>query len=501
MKGVVAAGHPVTAEAGAQVLREGGNAIDAAVAAMMASCAAESPLTSLGAGGFMLIHLASGEDHLLDFFVEAGGRGMDADRRGALEPAEIVFDETPQVFYVGPSACGIPGTPAGLWEAARRFGTMPFDTLAAPGVRCARDGVRVTPEQAYMFTLLQEILCRQPEMAELYAPEGNLLTAGDVFCFPALGDALEAIAQEGPGWLYDSAVTRRLCDWLCERGGLMSPADFAAYEVVERPPVEARYRNRRVLTNAPPSSGGVLIAYALGLLESAGDPPRLDDADALAQIAAAMGEATRVRGGDFHQRLHEEGFADRFLRGSRLGSTTHISVLDAAGNAVSVTCSNGSGSGVLPPGTGMHLNNMLGEEDLNPQGFHMHEPGTRVTSMMAPTIVVRDGEIELALGSAGSNRIRSAILQVIRYVIDYDMDVSQAVRMGRLHYEDAVLHAEPGFAEAALEELERRGYTVVRWKGLNLFFGGVQCARRDALTGDLSGAGDPRRGGVAVVVD
>ena len=120
---------------------------------------------------------------------------------------EIVFDETPQVFYVGPASCGIPGTAAGLWEASRRFGTMPFEALAAPAVRYAREGVRVTPEQAYVFTLLEPILCRQPEMAELYAPDGNLLTAGDLFRFPALGDALEAIAQEGPGWLYDSDVT------------------------------------------------------------------------------------------------------------------------------------------------------------------------------------------------------------------------------------------------------------------------------------------------------
>ena len=156
---------------------------------------------------------------------------------------------------------------------------------------------------------------------------------------------------------------------------------------------------------------------------------------------------------------------------------------------------------MLPPGTGVHLNNMLGEEDLNPQGFHMHEPGVRVTSMMAPTIVVRDGEIELALGSAGSNRIRSAILQVIRYVVDYDMDAAAAVRMGRMHYEDGILHVEPGFPDGALAELERRGYRVVRWKGLNLYFGGAQAARRDPVGGALSGGGDPRRGGIAVVVD
>ena len=521
MKGVVAAGHPVTAEAGAQVLREGGNAIDAAVCAMLVAFTAESPLTSLGAGGFMLVHVEGEGDHLLDFFVEAGGCALDTSKRGSLVPVEIFFDETPQVFNIGPASCGVPGTAAGLWETCRRFGSMSFGDLAAPAVRHAREGVPVTPEQAYVFSILEPILCRYPETGALYAPEGRLLTTGDVFRFPDLGDALEAIAQEGLGWLYESDVTRRLCDWVCEHGGFLSPADFAAYEVIEREPVEAAYRGRRVLTNAPPSSGGTLIAYALDLLERWGSPPPLGDPDGLALLTEVMAEAGKVRGGDFHRRLYEEGFAAEFLGGphvaeaaeritarlashaggGRLGSTTHISVLDEEGNAASITCSNGSGSGVLPPGTGVHLNNMLGEEDLNPQGFHAYEAGTRVTSMMAPTIVLRDDEIELAVGSAGSNRLRSAILQVIRYVVDYDMPVADAVRMGRMHYEAGTLHLEPGFPADALDELERRGYRLSRWKGRNLYFGGVQAARRDSITGELSGAGDPRRGGVAVVVD
>ena len=470
----------------------------------------------------MLVHVEGQGDHLLDFFVEAGGRDLDPAARGALEAVEIRFDETPQVFNVGPASCGVPGTALGLCEAARRFGSMPFAALAAPAVEQARDGVRVTPEQAYVFTILEPILCRYPEAAALYAPRGTLLTAGDIFRFPDLADALEAIAQDGPGWLYDSDVTRQLCDWVNERGGFLSPADFAAYGVIERKPVEATYRGRRVLTNAPPSSGGILIAYALDLLERWGSPPPLSDPDGLALLAEVMAEAGRVRGGDFHKRLYDEGYADEFLGGPHvaeaveriaarlgshaggrdtLGSTTHISVLDELGNAASITCSNGSGSGVLPSGTGVHLNNMLGEEDLNPQGFHTHAPGTRVTSMMAPTIVLRDGEIELAVGSAGSNRLRSAILQVIRYVVDYEMDVARAVRMGRMHYEAGTLHAEPGFQADALDDLERRGYRLHRWRGLNLYFGGVQAARRDPLTGALSGAGDPRRGGVAVVVD
>ncbi|MGH2979449.1 MAG: gamma-glutamyltransferase family protein [Solirubrobacterales bacterium] len=525
MKGVVAAGHPLTAEAGAKALRAGGNAFDAAVSAVLASFATESPLTGLGAGGFMLAHVEGEGDTLLDFFVEAGGRGLDpGGRRAELVALEVLFDQVPQVFNVGPASCGVPGTAAGLWEAAQRWCSLPFGDLIEPAVQAARDGVRVTPEHAYVFTILEPILTRYPETRALYAPEDRMLTTGDLFRFPDLADALERLATEGPGWLYGGEVGERISDWVHEQGGMLSPEDFAAYEVVERRPVEAAYRGRHVLTNPPPSSGGVLIAFALDLLERLGDPAPFDDPDALQLFLEVMAEAAGARGADFHDRLHEDGFAAGFLSpsslehaaasvaervssggrtagGEPLGSTTHISTLDVDGNAVSVTCSNGTGSGIMTPGTGVHLNNMLGEEDLNPLGFHRLAPGTRVTSMMAPTVVLRDGEVEMSLGSAGSNRLRSAILQVVRYVIDCGMDVTEAVRTGRVHYEADTLHAEPGFSAESLDELERRGYRVVRWKGLNLYFGGAQAARRDSRTGDMSGAGDPRRGGTAVVVD
>jgi len=524
MRGVVAAGHPLTAEAGAKALREGGNAFDAAVSAVLASFATESPLTGLGAGGFMLVHVEGEGDHLLDFFVEAGGRGLDAEARAELVALEVLFEDVAQVFNVGPASCGVPGTAAGLWEAAQRWCSMPFDKLIAPAVELAREGVRVTPEHAYVFTILEPILTRYPETCALYAPSGTMLTTGDLFRFPDLADALERLASEGPAWLYGGEVGERICDWVRERGGMLSAEDFAAYRVVERPPVEASYRGRHVLTNPPPSSGGILIAFALDLLERLGGPAPFDDPDALQLLAEVMGAASGAREPGFHDRLHDAGFAQEFLSpaaleraagrvaervaaggpvggGEPLGSTTHISTLDADGNAASVTCSNGTGSGVMAPGTGVHLNNMLGEEDLNPFGFHRLAPGTRVTSMMAPTIVLRDGAVELSLGSAGSNRLRSAILQLVRYVVDCGMDVEKAVRTGRIHYEAGTLHAEPGFRSESLDEIERRGYQVLRWKGLNLYFGGAQAVRRDAATGRMSGAGDPRRGGAVVVVD
>jgi gamma-glutamyltranspeptidase/glutathione hydrolase len=203
---------------------------------------------------------------------------------------------------------------------------------------------------------------------------------------------------------------------------------------------------------------------------------------------------------EVRSRLGGSGQAPGSAGGAPLGNTTHISVMDAEGACASVTCSNGSCSGVVVPGTGMHLNNMLGEQDLNPLGFHQHPPGARVPSMMAPTVVLRDGRPEIAIGSAGSNRIRSAILQTVLGVIDDGLAAQEAVSAPRVHVEGRQVDAEPGVDEAALERLEQAGWTVRRWSELNLFFGGAQAVARTPESGELTGGGDPRRGGVATVV-
>jgi gamma-glutamyltranspeptidase / glutathione hydrolase len=473
LSGVVAAGHPLTAEAGAQVLREGGNAVDAAICAVLASFAVESPLTGFGAGGFMMVH-DGGETSLLDFFVAAPGRGG-IERGAELVPVQVHFDvETVQTFYVGPVSCGVPGTAAGLEQTLHRFGTMPLAELVKPGVRLAREGAPVNPEQAYILDILEPIHARLPGTRELYAPEGRTLREGEVFRFTDLAEALERFGAEGAEPFCRGEVAEALSAYVLERGGTLGPADFADYVVIEREPIRAYFRGTEVLTNPPPSSGGTLIAYCLGLLERAGESSGPE------QLVAAMGAANDARG-------------------DLLGSTTHISVLDGEGKCANVTCSNGSGSGVLVPGTGVILNNMLGEEDLNPHGFHSIPPGRRVTSMMAPTVVLRDGEIELGLGSAGSNRIRSAILQTIVRAVEQGMGAREAVRAPRLHFEDGVVQAEPGIDEEALARIEAGGTPVLRRPEINLFFGGTQAVARERGSGRLSGGGDPRRGGSVAV--
>ncbi|MHB8240510.1 MAG: gamma-glutamyltransferase family protein [Solirubrobacteraceae bacterium] len=483
-KGVVAAGHPLTAEAGARVLREGGNAVDAAVAAMLTSFVTESLLTGLGAGGYMMVAGAGTEPTLLDFFVAAPSRLGDGSE-AELQGVDVSFGDAAQVFHIGPASCGVHGTPAGVCEAIRRWGTIPLEDLAAPAARMARDGVVLNGGQAYVAEILAELLTSTPECAALWAPQGRILREGEILRNSDLGDALERLGADGAAPFYGGDIAEAVCSWLGDRGGSLTRADLAGYRAIEREPVSIAYRDRRILTNPPPSAGGTLIAYALALLDRGPTPPTLS------AVVEAMAAAQSERTAEFVEGLDQKDFLDRFLA-TRLGSTTHISVIDGEGRACSTTCTNGEGSGVVVPGTGIHMNNVMGEEDLNPLGFHRHPAGRRMPSMMAPSIVLGDEGVELVLGSAGSNRIRSALLQTIVAVVDRGMDVRAAVESPRVHFEDGVVFAEPGIDLSELGE----GAPIVRFGSLNLFFGGVQAA----LAGDgvLSGAGDPRRGGVAV---
>src|SRR5947199_6555346 len=308
MRGVVAAGHPLTAEAGAAALREGGNAVDAAVAAMLMSFVAESPLTGPGAGGFMLVHTASGQNHLRDFFVAGPGLGLAGRTPAALEPIDVHFTaEAVQVFNIGPSSCGVYGTPRGVAEALDRFGTMPLSALVDRPARAARDGVELTPIGASLLVILGPILTSTPEAKAIYAPEGRLLELGERVRLPDVGDLLERLGAEGPGFLYEGDVARTVSAWVLERGGLISERDLAEYAVVEREAARAHYRGREVLTNPPPSSGGILIAYSLDLLERVGR----SDVRSLVEV---MDRTNKERTDEFVQGLQSEGYLERLLQ-------------------------------------------------------------------------------------------------------------------------------------------------------------------------------------------
>ncbi len=491
-KGVIAAGHPLTAQAGVEVLRAGGNAVDAAVGAMLMSFVAEPLLTGLGAGGHMLVAGGGQEPAILDFFVQAPARRQDGGA-AELDAVDVSFGDAAQVFYIGPASCGVYGTPAGVCAAVERWGTMPLARLAAPAARAAREGVTLNAGQAYVAEILADLLTSTPECAALWAPDGRVLREGELLRNPELGDALERLGEDGAQPFYRGDIARAVCDWLGERGGSLSARELASYRAIEREPVSVSYRDRTVLTNPPPSAGGTLLAYSLALLDRGPRPPPLQ-----AVLAAMESAQAERRTPQFVEGLAQDGFLERFLA-AKLGSTTHISVLDSDGRACSVTCTNGEGSGVVVPGTGMHVNNVMGEEDLNPLGFHRHPAGRRMPSMMAPSVVLCEGEVELVLGSAGSNRIRSAILQTIVGVVDHGLGAREAVEAPRAHVEDGVVYHEPGVDMGTARNLDPESdldREVVRFHALNLFFGGVQAVH--SADGRMTGAGDPRRGGVAV---
>ncbi len=487
--GIVAAGHPLTAQAAVDVLRAGGNAVDAAVAAMLTSWVTEPLLSGPGAGGYMLVAGAGEEPVLLDFFVAAPGHGADAARRCELVPVEVDFaGDALQTFHVGAASCGAYGNPAGIDAAMRRWGSVALADLAAPAAALARDGVVLNAQQTEVIHLLEAILRSSPECEALYAPDGPLLREGECFASRELGDTIERLGADGSAPFYEGDIAAAVVAWVAERGGLLTAEDLAGFQAVAREPLSISYRGRDVLTNPPPSAGGILLALSLRLLDQAPSPPPLG------VVVRAMEEAQTARTPDFVEGLGEVGFAARLL-GSRMGSTTHISVLDAAGRACTVTCTNGEGSGIVVPGTGIHVNNIMGEADLNPLGFHHAPPGRRMPSMMSPTVVLAGGEVQLALGSSGSNRIRSALLQTIVGVVDHELSAAEAVAAPRVHFEDDIVFAEPG---AALDTLRYDPYVVQHFRAPNMFFGGVQAVCRDLHSGALSGAGDPRRGGVAV---
>jgi len=520
VNGAVAAGHPLTAQAGARALEEGGNAVDACVAAAFASWVAESPLTGPGAGGFALVRPADGRPpRLADFFVATPGLGLPRPAGAQMHAVDVGFggdSDTTQVFRIGEASCAVPGTALGLEEVHRAYGRLPWAELLRPAIELARGGFEMTRQQAHLHAILDLILRHSPEGRRLYSrSDGGRLLPGDVLALPDLAGTLERIAADGVSPLYRGDLAQALCETVAAGGGSLTRQDLESYRVVWRRPVTVRYRGHEFVSNPPPSSGGVLIAYGLALLERlpAGEP---GTAEAVAALVEVMREQTRARAGGFAGSLYRGGLARRLLSAEALaaalrriagstsgspepapaGGTTHVSAVDAEGNAASLSSSTGSGSGVVVPGTGIHLNNMLGEYDLVAPG--PAAPGRRLTSMMAPSIVVGDGGPRLVVGSAGSVRLRGAIMQVVEHVVGHGLDVAAAIDHPRVHLDEPHVHCEGGFEDAELDKLEALGYELVRWRRRNLFFGGTNAVA--VQDGMLSAAGDARRGGAGVVV-
>lgn len=513
-KGVVAAGDPHTAAATAEVLKAGGNAFDAVLAGLFASTVAEPVLSSLGGGGFLLARPAHGKPVLYDFFAHTPVR-----KKSEVDfyPVVADFGATTQEFHIGLGAMAAPGVVRGAFEVLRDLGSMPMRELVSPAQTLARDGFALSPLQAYIFEVVKPIYLATPACRAQYASPTDadrLIQAGERFRAPDQADFLDALAAEGEDLFYRGEVAARVASDCEDQGGHLERRDFENYQVHKRTPLRVEYAGTRILTNPTPSVGGTLIAFALELLKDS-DLKKLGFGSfayvqRLAQVMDLTHQARVESGLNAHpvqggnalldpQRL-ERYRLEVLGRPKAHRGTTHLSVIDKAGNAASLTVSNGEGSGYIAPNTGVVFNNMLGEEDINPLGLQQWPENTRLSSMMSPSILEHEDGLRVALGSGGSNRIRTAVLQVVLAMLEFGVPVEEAVSLPRVHFEGGVLHVEPGFGEGVIEQAERTFESVHRWDSHNLFFGGVHAVQCNTQSGALSGGGDPRRGGVALVV-
>jgi len=513
-KGAVAAGHAVTAQAGYDVLAAGGNAYDAAIAAFFAACVAEPVMASLGGGGFLLSQTASGQQQLFDFFVQTPCRKKpDADIE--FLPIWADFGTLRQQFHIGQGAVATPGAVKGIFAVHRQLGSLPMTELIQPAVVAARSGVRLNALQAYIFNIVSPILMATPEVAKQFsgATAGQLISEGELFCFSALANTLELLAIEGDELFYSGELGEHIVA-SCERnGGHLQRSDLQNYRVICRQPLRIDYRKHQLITNPPPSSGGILMAFALQLWQQVRDGASCYGSAAhlqlLAQVMAMTNEArieAHIDANDAHPdvaMLLDKELLSRYAglimgRAKAHRGTTHISVIDQWHNVATLTVSNGEGCGAMVAGTGVMLNNMLGEEDLNPHGFQCWSENQRMTSMMSPSIINYPDGAVAALGSGGSNRIRTAILQTVINLIDYQMTLKEAVNSPRLHFENELLNVEKGFDSAELNKVFEQYPAYHCWDTLNLFFGGVHAVQYQR--GDFDGVGDPRRGGICRVL-
>lgn len=525
MPGVIAAGNAHTAAAGAAMLDQGGNAVDAAVAAAFASFIAEVGVVHLGGSGLaQIFDPGTGQALVYDFFSNMPGLGA-AGNKSELDFERVTIDygATTQAFYLGRGSVAVPGNVFGLCRLAAEFGRLPLAQLLEPALRLAREGAVLDAFQAATCQLLRPLYTHTPGMRQIFAPDGAIVQAGGVIKIAHLAETLQALAREGEQALRNGPLATAFTRDQRERGGLVTAQDLEEFEVFKVEAIRLPYRDFEILLPPPCSTGGVLTAFALKLLQhfsfaglAHGSAPHLR------LLYEALATTTRARPfwekaiaeqpwPEAVQTILSDDFAAPYIREmaqalqaerashaipepSGPQSTSHLSVIDGDGMAVALTTTAGESAGYVVPQTGFIPNNILGEEDLNPRGFHLWSPGQRIFTMMTPIIVLAQGKIRLVTGSGGANRIRSAILQLLVNVLDFNLPLETAVNAPRVHVEDGVMQCELGYDTQTVDELERRGYHVNRWTTRSIYFGGAHSVAQQA-DGARVAAGDNRRGG------
>lgn len=503
-RSIVASGHPLVSDAAGVVLEQGGNAFDAVVAAGFAASVVEPTLTSLGGGGLMTGHSEDrGEKMFFDFFVDTPGLGLsvkpvDPD----FFPVTVKFSGSSQIFNVGLGSVAVPGVLKGLLHIHKRLGRMGLEEVVLPARELALGHV-LNRQQAGFFNLLYPIMTLTERGRDLYVTAGQYIKEGDDIVNRDLADFLDRLCREGDDSFYCGEIASQIDREMRNGGGLLTGHDLSSFKVKERTPLSIPYRDYQLLTSPEPSMGGALIGLALFLSAAEGAVEyKWGSGQHLVKSVTLMREVERLRVAGITCPSSLQAFMKDSRAVSKANSnmrlfsrgTTHISVADSRGNCASMTCSNGEGSGYFAPGTGIMLNNMMGEDDLHPGGFHSGRAGERVYSMMSPSLLLQEGRVKLVIGSGGSKRIRTAISQVLSQVVDFKRSLQEAVDAPRLYLDEDCLQLEPGFSDIAVNSLEKI-IPINLWKQQDVYFGGVH-----AVIPGEEGAGDSRRGGSVVAV-
>jgi gamma-glutamyltranspeptidase/glutathione hydrolase len=483
----IAAPNEAAADAGEQVARAGGTAVDAALAAALVTMVNEVGIVSLSSGGFVTVQPADGAaPYTVDGWMDMPGR--DRAPGGGTWDVSTAYGGGVDIT-IGPGSVAAHGSLAAFGEAHRRDGSLPWRELVAPALDVARGGFRLSAASRYYLDFVHEDVFGWDDAsrAALHAPDGEVTTAAVVL--PDLAASLAILAEQGPASLHTGELARLVTEDVLGRGGILGPADLAAYQPVVRPSLLTRVGGWTLATTPPPSVGGVVVTAMLRLLD---DRPRHRwDADDVARLVAVQRAVLGHRHAvlDHSASLERDAAAlldlvDRDHLGVlESGSTAHVSATDSDGGACSVTVSSGYGAGMIAEGTGIWLNNCLGEQELNPLGLHRLPPGSRLLSNMAPAVARHDDGTTLAIGSPGADRITTAVTQVLAGFVNGGLSLHEAVNHPRVH-----VHRAGRPDEVVKVETE-----------LSMYYGGVG-ATLAQLDGHLVAAADPRREGAVRLV-
>jgi gamma-glutamyltranspeptidase/glutathione hydrolase len=499
---VVSSGSSIAAEAGAEVGDRGGNAVDAAIAATVVAMTTDPGIIAPGASAFITIWPPDEDPLVIDGYAEMPGRGL-------AEGAVSGFGDEVYMTYgggmttlIGHASVATPGAFAGLGEASARYGALDWEAVLAPAIRWVEEGFPLSPPAAaYLVYAAEPIFDPFPESyAALHRADGSLIGEGDIVKIEGLAASLRTLAEEGPASFYTGSIGRKLAEDMAVSGGRVTAEDLAAYQPVVRDPIVVSSDGWQVATNPAPAIGGATLAAMLQLVED--HPFRAWDEAEVGRLAEVQRAVLGYRARHLDDADDRVAAVAELLDAARLGdhrrllaspSTVHTSAVDSEGRACAITASAGYGAGVMIPGTGLWLNNSLGEVELVPHGLDRIPIGTRLPSNMAPTVARRDDGSVLAIGTPGASRITTALAQVLLNFFHLGMSLREAVNHPRVHVEvfegEPTVAFEPGMPVGEIEGLRPR-----RFPDLSMYFGGVGVAMWDPVAG-LFGAADPRRSG------